>query len=456
MASYGSRDAKNRVKPGGDLGSNQYFYTTDKTTGEITVTRAGSDSTEDVVVGTIPQGGKFTPSTNASAAETEFANDNIGSIRSQATNIATREWDGREKPNPQQLIYGSNAIQAGFDAAGVTDAANSLKDPSVWGGVADFLTGGLTDFDGQGGPRFGLAALLPPRQQPPKKKNYKNPGGGAWVYPNALRKAKQDFLKIDMLEYKPKQREDDPEGTGNLSGWKDRGPLKNRKSIGTVMLPIPGGITSTDNVQWGGDKMDPAQTAMANIALTGIQEGLGKGVDELAKSTQAAVGSEDTRKALSTAIASAASGAGAQLLQRTEGAIINPNMELLFKDPGLRTFNFTWKLAPRSAAEARTVIAIIKFFKAGMAVKKSESNLFLKAPNTWRLAYKRPNDGTHPYLNLFKECAMTSFTVDYTPDGNYATFEDGVMTSYNITCGFNELEPIFENDYSSGFDSIGY
>ena len=451
MASYGSRDAKNRVKPGGDLGSNQYFYTTDKTTGEITVTRAGSDSTTDVVVGTIPQGGKFTPSTNASAAETEFANDNIGSIRSQATQIATSEWDGRAKPNPSQLVYGSNSIQAGFDAAGVTDAANSLKDPSVWGGVADFLTGGLTDFDGKS--NGGLLGLL--NQNKEKNEDYKNPGGGAWVYPNALRKAKQDFLKIDMLEYKPKQREDNP-SPNNLSGWKDRGPLQNRKSIGTVMLPIPGGITSTDNVQWGGDKMDPAQTAMANIALTGIQEGLGKGVDELAKSTQAAVGSEDTRKALSTSIASAASGAGAQLLQRTEGAIINPNMELLFKDPGLRTFNFTWKLAPRSQAEARTVIAIIKFFKAGMAVKKSESNLFLKAPNTWRLAYKRPNDGTHPYLNLFKECAMTSFTVDYTPDGNYATFEDGVMTSYNITCGFNELEPIFENDYGSGFDSIGY
>ena len=452
MASYGSRDAKNRVKPGGDLGSNQYFYTTDKTTGEITVTRAGSDSSTDVEVGTIPQGGKFTPSTNASAAETEFANDNIGSIRSQATQIATREWDGRAKPNPSQLVYGNNSIQAGFDAAGVTDAANSLKDPSVWGGVADFLTGGLTDFDGKS--NGGLLGLL--NQNKEKNQDYKNPGGGAWVYPNALRKAKQDFLKIDMLEYKPKQREDNPDKTGNISGWKDRGPLQNRKSIGTVMLPIPGGITSTDNVQWGGDKMDPAQTAMANIALTSITEGLGKGVDELSKSTQAAVGSEDTRKAISTAIASAASGAGAQLLQRTEGAIINPNMELLFKDPGLRPFNFSWKLAPRSAAEARTVIAIIKFFKAGMAVKKSESNLFLKAPNTWRLAYKRPNDGTHPYLNLFKECAMTSFTVDYTPDGNYATFEDGVMTSYNITCGFNELEPIFENDYKPGFDSIGY
>ena len=151
MASYGSRDAKNRVKPGGSLGSNQYFYTTDKTTGEITVTRAGSDSTKDVAVGTIPKNGRFIPTTNATASETEFGVDNIGSIRSQATQIATREWDGREKPNPQQLIYGTNAIQAGFDAAGVTDAANSLKDPSVWGGVADFLTGGLTDFDGKGG-----------------------------------------------------------------------------------------------------------------------------------------------------------------------------------------------------------------------------------------------------------------------------------------------------------------
>ena len=50
---------------------------------------------------------------------------------------------------------------------------------------------------------------------------------------------------------------------------------------------------------------------------------------------------------------------------------------------------------------------------------------------------------------------MKSFTVDYTPDGNYATFDDGVMTAYNITLGFGELEPIFANDYE-GIDGIGY
>ena len=200
--------------------------------------------------------------------------------------------------------------------------------------------------------------------------------------------------------------------------------------------------------------MDPAATAMANIALTGVTQGIGAGVDELQNSVQAAVGSEDTRKALSTAIAGAASGTGAQLLQRTEGAIINPNMELLFKDPGLRDFNFSYKFTPRSSQEAQTIIKIIRFFKEGMAVKKSESNLFLKAPNTWRLAYKHRGQD-HKYLNKFKECAMKSFTVDYTPDGNYATFDDGVMTAYNITLGFGELEPIFANDYE-GIDGIGY
>ena len=89
-----------------------------------------------------------------------------------------------------------------------------------------------------------------------------------------------------------------------------------------------------------------------------------------------------------------------------------------------------------------------------MAPSKSDSNLFLKSPNTWRLAYKhRGRD--HKYLNKFKECAMLNLTTQFTPDGNYATFEDGVMTAYSITLAFQELEPIFAGDYKKG-QGIGY
>ena len=51
------------------------------------------------------------------------------------------------------------------------------------------------------------------------------------------------------------------------------------------------------------------------------------------------------------------------------------------------------------------------------------------------------------FLNKIKECALTNCGIDYTPDGNYATFEDGVMTAYNMTLAFNELDPIYSDDY---------
>ena len=96
-----------------------------------------------------------------------------------------------------------------------------------------------------------------------------------------------------------------------------------------------------------------------------------------------------------------------------------------------------------------------------MAPIRSQSNFFLKAPHTFKMEYLLKTGGRgrlHPYLNKFKECALKSCTVQYTPDGNYNTFTDGVMASYSMQLQFAELEPIFNDDYGSGsFDaSIGY
>jgi len=163
------------------------------------------------------------------------------------------------------------------------------------------------------------------------------------------------------------------------------------------------------------------------------------------------------KTALGTAIAGAASKTGAQVLKRTSGAIINPNMELLFNNPSLRQFNFTWKLAPRSKDESRAVVSIIRFFKQGMAPIREEPNLFLKAPNTFKLTYHHKFDD-HKYLNRFKECALLNCGVQYTPDGNYATYEDGVMTAYQMTLAFQELEPVYSDDYQNLQDNniIGF
>jgi len=289
---------------------------------------------------------------------------------------------------------------------------------------------------------------------------------GFYVFPTSIRASEdgQDFLKFDMMKYEPKKITGGENTTAGKLGFNDRN--KDRKSIGTVILPIPGGIQDQQQVQWGQDTMDAAAIALADVALSTIVEGFGAGMSSLQNNVNAALGSgEDIKKALATNIAGSAAGAQ-KLLTRTTGAIMNPNMELLFNSPQLRSFNFSFILAPRDRNEAMTVIKIIRFFKQGMSPIRSKSRLFLRSPHTFRLAYKhkaarsekRNKKTDHPFLNKFKECALNGFGVNYTPSGQYSTYEDGVMTSYQVTMGFQELEPVYNDDYGNSTfpEEIGF
>ena len=286
---------------------------------------------------------------------------------------------------------------------------------------------------------------------------------GHHIFPESLRidGGGQDFLKIDIMKYQPREL-NKANGTSLALkdlGFKDRDV--NRKSIGAVILPIPGGIRDNQQVSWSNDKMTAVQLAASDIALSTISGGVGAGIDR----TQDILGRgqsniSDIKKALTANIAGAAAGAN-RLLTRTTGAIMNPNMELLFDSPQMRNFTFSFILAPRSQKEAKTIIKIIRFFKQGMAPIRSKSRLFLRSPHTFRLAYKhrakkqettadQNNPSTdHKYLNKFKECAMNGFGVDYTPNGQYSTYEDGVMTAYQVTMNFQEIAPIYNDDYGA-------
>ena len=275
---------------------------------------------------------------------------------------------------------------------------------------------------------------------------------GNFVYPETLRKTEQDVIKFTILQYQPKgfkAREN------SLDFFGERNVMKGRKPVGTVVLPIPGGIGDSNSCDWGENSMTAMQAAIANIGLSFLTgTDLAQQIGSTAKGVQQ--NKEQIKEALSNSIVEAATGGqGAALLQRTKGVIMNPNMELLFKKPQLRPFTFTFKLAPRSRSEAISVINIIRTFKQSMAPIRSESNLFLRTPHTYRLQYMSRGK-VHPYLNMFKECALTNLNMKYTPDGNYATYEDGVMTAYEMTMQFKELEPVFNDDYEmSASSTIG-
>ena len=301
-----------------------------------------------------------------------------------------------------------------------------------------------------------------PQESSPASAGAAGVGGGASAntrmsfpkdlkYPIDIGTTKQDVIKFDMLKYEPKK------GQAGQVGFTLRSDTSTR-IIGSCFLPIPAGIQDASTVTFNDDSMNAIQAAAAEAAITTLSQGLGAGAESVVSSVKAAAGDPETKKAIESTFAGAAVGAE-NLLARTTGNILNPNLELLFKAPTLRTFNFTFKMSARNSDEADEIIRILRFFKQGSRPQRSQSNLYLKSPHTFKVKYLHRAAGTdeHQYIGKVKECACTSVAVNYTPDGQYATYTDGKLVSYALTLGFKELEPVFNDDYEDDNDaSIGF
>ena len=226
------------------------------------------------------------------------------------------------------------------------------------------------------------------------------------------------------------------------------------KTNGTVILPMQPNLSETNSISWGGDKLNPIKAAFAGDALKTINEiadadflgALKKVVGGTIENMEQFLSDSGSRQAVAAYFAGQA--VGANIIGRTTGQVINPNLELLFEGPRLRTFEFNFTLTPRSEDEAIMVRRIIRFFKFCSAPSLSTNGLFLQTPKIFQLEYifDQENGGQHPFLNKFKPCAMTTFNVNYTPDGSYSTYKGGSMTSYAIAMSFGELRPIYAGD----------
>jgi hypothetical protein len=253
-------------------------------------------------------------------------------------------------------------------------------------------------------------------------------------YPTDIGNNGQDYIKFDLIEYGTREF-----GTGAGALTQPLGPRNLKNSVGaTVILPIQPSINDQNGVNWGEEQMNAFQllTAAAARNPQGIPDMIGSGVESI---TSNSAYQELLRKQL------AGQAAGINPLARTDGLIVNPNLELLFNGPTLRPFTFVFRLSPRDKGETVNVKKIIRFFKEGSAVKTTNTGLFLKAPNVFDISY---NGIGANGLNKIKTCALRNVSVNYTPDGSYMTFRDGTMTSYEINLQFSELEPIYDKDYN--------
>jgi len=285
-----------------------------------------------------------------------------------------------------------------------------------------------------------------------------NQGFGDFKYPDGLKVELQDVIKFTQVVYGSRSfsRENVGEVGSIVTGFGER-DLKTTK--GTVTLPIQDRISDTNLVNWTNDEMNPLQ-AFASARLMGMtRENLAGDVDDLLKTVQNLAVDNRISGPLGTALKAffVQKAVGTQnLLSRATGSILNPNVELLFRSPQLRPFNFSFFLTARGPSDAKQIKRIIRFFKQGMSVKDTATDIFLRAPNVFKIEYLHEG-GLHDGLNLIKECALTNCSVEYTPANTFSTFEDGTMTAYRLSLQFTELTPVTEADYEGlSENAIGY
>lgn len=363
-----------------------------------------------------------------------FANkDSFESGASLNEKVAFSNPNSQERQVYSQQVKSQNPYGTGATAAQKEQVNNSAGKPNQ---ATNSPQSGDNQQQGEGGDPDNQAL----RSDLSKGKS-RDKFSQSLVYPLKLKLEHQDVIQFNMLKYEPRKA-----GSGDLGTFGARSNYTSR-TIGVVTLPIPSGISDSNSVNWGADELTSAQKALADLATAGITGGGEKMADTAGNQIDQASGaSGEIKTGLAAYFTEQAVGVK-NILSRTQGAIQNPNMELLFQGPQLRPFSFTFKLSARSEAESKRIREIIRFFKQGMSPIRSESNLFLKAPHTFQIRYLHKNKD-HDYLNRFKECALQTFTVDYTPEGQYATFHTGAMVSYQITMQLQELEPVFNSDYT--------
>lgn len=269
-------------------------------------------------------------------------------------------------------------------------------------------------------------------------------------YPYSTMDGTQDFIKFSIVEYKRKKE-------GGLVG----GPSLNSNLLGSIILPIPSQLVDSNAVDYGQGNLNFVQETALNAGSSLIAGNVDRFKASLAAGVNQMGNAQDNEQLVSNWFAMKAVnalGIGGdigfnQLTARSSGAIVNPNMELLFNGPTLRNFSFQFKFTPRFQKEAETVKDIIRTFKKNMAPRKGRGTAMLKTPNIFQIQYLGK---AREYLNNMRLCALRNITTNFTADGNFTTYEDGAPISSTIVLSFTELVPIYNEDYDSSVGGVGY
>jgi len=146
---------------------------------------------------------------------------------------------------------------------------------------------------------------------------------------------------------------------------------------------------------------------------------------------------------------------------KATGTVQNPMLELIYKSPNFRTFQFDFLFYPRDEREALEVQKIIERFRFHQAPELSSAQGFLVPPSEFDIKFYY-GGVQNPNIPSIATCVLTTIDVNYAPNG-WSAYEvpgenapalgrTGMPVATQVTLQFQETTYLTKSDFKQDKD----
>ena len=221
-----------------------------------------------------------------------------------------------------------------------------------------------------------------------------------------------------------------------------------------IALNMPNLLSTRYSVNWSDDETLGAQAIQTgfNAAADGMGAMLKALSSENTASNMADIPNSEGGRQTQASIAALALSKmpNSSAISAMFGIASNPMKEQIFRGVEHRSFTYDYQFFPRNSQEAANVQRIIQTFKTHMYPEfKDTGNFIYIYPSEFDIYFYK--DGKEN-LNVHRHtsCVLTDMNVNYTPNGNFSTFADGMPTQINVSLSFRELALLDKDRIADG------
>jgi hypothetical protein len=252
--------------------------------------------------------------------------------------------------------------------------------------------------------------------------------GPILVFPRELREDKKNWPSV-MFQV-------EPHGNNGVEG------------VQNVFLPIPPGLTFSDNIQYSTIDLGLIGTAVSNVlaaANTGNIDNIGAagaGNWSKVKSLGNVAAIESILSKFVPSLPGLADASG--LVDYTNRRVISPNTNTTFQNSTIRTFSFVFKLVSKDAKDTAAIKNIDHFFRKYAYPEANKEMTILSYPPVWKIKFHNGSD-RNKYIPGIWGCYLTGLSSTFNA-GTNLWHKDGSPIEVDFNLTFQETRPLTRAD----------